>query len=81
MSKFEISDDLEDILTVTDTAVTIDGQEDEKVSVTSTKDANDANGKVIAALPVDEIASYKGKEMILTIKACIKDSVSASELA
>ncbi|HEL1630612.1 TPA: isopeptide-forming domain-containing fimbrial protein, partial [Streptococcus suis] len=81
MSKFELSDDLEDILTVTDTAVTIDGQEDEKVSVTSTKDANDANGKVIAALPVDEIASYKGKEMILTIKARIKDSVSASELA
>ncbi|HEL1567887.1 TPA: isopeptide-forming domain-containing fimbrial protein [Streptococcus suis] len=81
MSKFELSDDLEDILTVTDTAVTIDGQEDEKVSVTSTKDANDANGKVIAALPVDEIASYKGKEMILTIKARIKDGVSASELA
>ncbi|BDD41815.1 isopeptide-forming domain-containing fimbrial protein [Streptococcus ruminantium] len=81
MTKFEISDDLEDILTVTDTAVTVDGQGDEKVSVTSINDANAANGKVIAALPTDKISTYKGKEIILVIKARIKNGVKASELA
>ncbi|MGV3110564.1 isopeptide-forming domain-containing fimbrial protein, partial [Streptococcus pluranimalium] len=82
-TKFEISDDLEDILTITDTKVTVDGKTDASVVVTSAADAN-ANtatkGLVIASLPKDKIADYKGQEMVLTIKARIKEGVTSEEL-
>ncbi|MGV3094351.1 isopeptide-forming domain-containing fimbrial protein, partial [Streptococcus pluranimalium] len=82
-TKFEISDDLEDILTITDTKVTVDGKTDTSVVVTSAADAN-ANtatkGLVVASLPKDKIADYKGQEMVLTIKARIKEGVTSEEL-
>lgn len=80
-TKFDISDDLEDILTVTETSATVDGQSDAAVKVTSVDAANTANGKVVASLPADKIADYKGKEIVLTIKACIKAGVTSAELA
>ncbi|WP_447449517.1 isopeptide-forming domain-containing fimbrial protein, partial [Streptococcus gallinaceus] len=80
-TKFDISDDLEDILTVTGTSATVDGQSDAAVKVTSVDAANTANGKVVASLPADKIADYKGKEIVLTIKARIKAGVTSAELA
>ena len=80
-TKFDISDDLEDILTVTETSATVDGQSDAAVKVTSVDAANTANGKVVASLPADKIADYKGKEIVLTIKARIKAGVTSAELA
>ncbi|WP_237375501.1 isopeptide-forming domain-containing fimbrial protein [Streptococcus ruminantium] len=81
-TKFELSDDLEDILTITETGVTVgDATLDKGMTVTSPKDANADSGKVTAALPTDEISKYAGKTVVLTIKARIKEGVQSFELA
>ncbi|MEG3268886.1 isopeptide-forming domain-containing fimbrial protein [Streptococcus suis] len=81
-TKFELSDDLEDILTITETGVTVgDATLDKGMTVTSPKDANADSGKVTAALPTNEISKYAGKTVVLTIKARIKEGVQSFELA
>ncbi|WP_237373388.1 isopeptide-forming domain-containing fimbrial protein [Streptococcus ruminantium] len=81
-TKFELSDDLEDILTITETSVTVgDATLDKGMTVTSPKDANADSGKVTAALPTNEISKYAGKTVVLTIKARIKEGVQSFELA
>ncbi|WP_194210243.1 isopeptide-forming domain-containing fimbrial protein, partial [Streptococcus ruminantium] len=81
-TKFELSDDLEDILTITETGVTVgDAILDKGMTVTSPKDANADSGKVTAALPINEISKYAGKTVVLTIKARIKEGVQSFELA
>ncbi|MCK1247198.1 isopeptide-forming domain-containing fimbrial protein, partial [Streptococcus uberis] len=76
ITEFTLYDDLEDILTVTGTSVTVAGQSDDKVSLTT-----EDGGKVTAALPKDSLANYAGKEVILTIKARIKAGVTNDELS
>ncbi|NQJ60706.1 isopeptide-forming domain-containing fimbrial protein [Streptococcus suis] len=81
-TKFELSDDLEDILTVTETSVTVgDATLDQKVTVTSPEEANTANGNVTASLSSNDIAKFAGKTVTLTIKARLKEGVTAEELA
>ncbi|NQG76972.1 isopeptide-forming domain-containing fimbrial protein [Streptococcus suis] len=81
-TKFELSDDLEDILTITETGVTVgDATLDKGMTVASPKDANADSGKVTAALPTNEISKYAGKTVVLTIKARIKEGVQSFELA
>ncbi len=81
-TKFELSDDLEDILTITETSVTVgDATLDKGMTVTSPKDANADSGKVTAALPTNKISKYAGKTVVLTIKARIKEGVQSFELA
>ncbi|MBM7315450.1 isopeptide-forming domain-containing fimbrial protein, partial [Streptococcus suis] len=81
-TKFELSDDLEDILTVTETSATVgDATLDQKVTVTSPEEANAANGNVTASLSSNDIAKFAGKTVTLTIKARLKDGVTAEELA
>ncbi|MCK1230107.1 isopeptide-forming domain-containing fimbrial protein [Streptococcus uberis] len=76
ITEFTLYDDLEDILTVTGTSVTVAGQSDDKVSLTT-----EDGGKVTAALPKDSLANYAGKEVILTIKARIKAGITNDELS
>ncbi|NQJ89758.1 isopeptide-forming domain-containing fimbrial protein [Streptococcus suis] len=81
-TKFELSDDLEDILTVTETSATAgDATLDQKVTVTSPEEANTANGNVTASLSSNDIAKFAGKTVTLTIKARLKEGVTAEELA
>ncbi|MGM5700441.1 isopeptide-forming domain-containing fimbrial protein [Streptococcus suis] len=81
-SKFELRDDLEDILTVTETSATVgDATLDQKVTVTSPEEANTANGNVTASLSSNDIAKFAGKTVTLTIKARLKEGVTAEELA
>ncbi|NQP10236.1 isopeptide-forming domain-containing fimbrial protein [Streptococcus suis] len=81
-TKFELSDDLEDILTVTETSATAgDATLDQKVTVTSPEEANTANGNVTASLSFNDIAKFAGKTVTLTIKARLKEGVTAEELA
>ncbi|HEM3217932.1 TPA: isopeptide-forming domain-containing fimbrial protein [Streptococcus suis 2524] len=81
-TKFELSDDLEDILTVTETSATVgDATLDQKVTVTSPEEANTANGNVTASLSSNDIAKFAGKTVTLTIKARLKEGVTAEELA
>ncbi|MGT2830062.1 isopeptide-forming domain-containing fimbrial protein, partial [Streptococcus hillyeri] len=82
-TKFELSDDLEDILTITETKVTVGGKADAAVTVTGAAEANanaTTKGLVVASLPSDKISNYKGQEMVLTIKARIKEGVTTEEL-
>ncbi|WP_105134158.1 isopeptide-forming domain-containing fimbrial protein [Streptococcus suis] len=81
-TKFELSDNLEDILTVTETSATVgDATLDQKVTVTSPEEANTANGNVTASLSSNDIAKFAGKTVTLTIKARLKEGVTAEELA
>ncbi|RRR31118.1 isopeptide-forming domain-containing fimbrial protein [Streptococcus suis] len=81
-TKFELRDDLEDILTVTETSATVgDATLDQKVTVTSPEEANTANGNVTASLSSNDIAKFAGKTVTLTIKARLKEGVTAEELA
>ncbi len=81
-TKFELSDNLEDILTVTETSATVgDATLDQKVTVTSPEEANTANGNVTASLSSNDIAEFAGKTVTLTIKARLKEGVTAEELA
>ncbi|MGT2937437.1 isopeptide-forming domain-containing fimbrial protein, partial [Streptococcus caprae] len=72
-TKFELTDDLVDILTITETKF-------EAGTVTSPADANAASGKVVASIPVEKLAEFAGKEVTLTIKAKIKDGTTAEAL-
>ncbi|HEL2058681.1 TPA: isopeptide-forming domain-containing fimbrial protein, partial [Streptococcus suis] len=81
-TKFELSDDLEDILTITETSATVgDATLDQKVTVTSPEEANAANGNVTASLSSNDIAKFAGRTVTLTIKARLKEGVTAEELA
>ncbi|WP_162012053.1 isopeptide-forming domain-containing fimbrial protein, partial [Streptococcus sp. S784/96/1] len=81
MTKFEISDDLEDILTAKEIKVLSAGKEDKAIKVTGVADANKAKGLVTATIAKDDLPKYAGKEISLEIKARIKEDVKGEELA
>ncbi|MGT2963574.1 isopeptide-forming domain-containing fimbrial protein, partial [Streptococcus sp. S784/96/1] len=72
-TKFELTDDLVDILNVTETKFNAG-------TVTTPEEANANAGLVVATIPVEKLPEFAGKEVVLTIKASIKEGTTEEAL-